>query len=99
MLSGYGNSLFAQLTLTREIQMEMQTCEHCDKDFPIEQTTIMDDCWFCLGCVAEFQKQFSACSHQWEPHTDSMGDAGQYCTNCSGFVRNVDMQFIAQPKP
>lgn len=73
---------------------DLQGCERCSKEFDIETMSMMDDCWFCESCVADFQKTFDACQHQWEPHTDTMGDAGQYCSKCTGFVRNEDMALV-----
>ncbi len=69
---------------------ELQGCEHCGKDFPLETMRMMSDCWYCEGCTAEFQKHFDVCAHSWSSHVDEMGDAGQYCEHCSGFVRNED---------
>lgn len=66
--------------------VDLQGCECCPREFPIETMTMMDDCWFCDSCTAEFRRTFDACEHQWEPHTDSMGDRGRYCVRCSGFV-------------
>lgn len=77
---------------------EMQGCERCAKEFPIQTMATMEDCWFCEACVAEFQQQFSICSHSWEPHIGTMGDSGQYCSRCTGFVRNEDMQFTKKPE-
>jgi hypothetical protein len=67
-------------------EIDMQGCERCAAELPIERMSMMDDCWFCPSCVADFRKQFDACEHQWEPHTDTMGDEGQYCSKCCGFV-------------
>jgi hypothetical protein len=69
---------------------ELQACEHCGNEFPIQTMRRMPDCWFCELCCADFQKQFDACDHKWSPHTDEMGDPGQYCEHCSGFVRDED---------
>lgn len=74
--------------------VELQACERCNTEAPIESCTMMDDAWFCEDCTAEFQKQFDACDHKWSPHTDSMGDVGQYCERCCGFVRNKDMPHV-----
>src|SRR6185312_7060519 len=64
--------------------IELQTCEHCQKDKDLSTMTRMDDCWFCAGCTAGFQKHFEACDHKWSPHIDSMGDEGQCCDRCTG---------------
>jgi hypothetical protein len=79
--------------------IDLQSCERCSKERPIETMTIMEDCWFCQECVDAFQKQFDACDHSWEPHTDVMGDAGQYCSKCTGFVRDEDMPVLFGAKP
>jgi hypothetical protein len=75
-------------------QVELQACEHCSKELPVETMEIMDDCWFCSGCTAEWRAIFDACEHRWEPHVDQMGDEGQYCTRCMGFVCNEDMPVL-----
>jgi hypothetical protein len=51
---------------------------------------MMEDCWFCESCTNEFREAFKICEHKWSPHTDVMGDPGQYCEHCSGFVRDED---------
>lgn len=76
--------------------IELQGCERCDKENPIQTMTMMDDCWFCQECVTDFQKHFDACDHKWSPHVDCMGDDGQYCERCSGFVRNEDMPLVTR---
>lgn len=73
---------------------EMQGCEHCSKEFPIETMSMMSDCWFCEGCTADFRAHFDACKHDWSPHHDEHGDAGQICSKCSGFVRDEDMVIL-----
>jgi hypothetical protein len=82
-------------------QIELQGCEHCGKDHNLETMRMMSDCWFCEDCTADFQKHFDACSHKWSPHVDEMGDPGQYCEHCSGFVRDEDFPALfgesAQP--
>jgi hypothetical protein len=70
--------------------IELQVCEACSKERPIETMTLMEGCWFCGPCVDDFQKTFDACDHSWSPHTDDMGDPGQVCSKCSGFVRDED---------
>lgn len=77
--------------------VELQGCEHCSKEFPIETMRRMSDCWFCESCTDEFQKNFDVCDHKWSPHTDEMGDHGSYCERCSGFVRDEDMPRVATP--
>jgi len=69
---------------------DLQGCESCDKELPIEQMTSMEDCWFCPGCVEAFQKEFDACDHRWKPHTSTMGEPGRVCERCSGFVADED---------
>lgn len=70
--------------------VEMQRCEACDADVPLETATLMEECWFCPACVAKFLETFRACQHEWEPHVDSMGDPGWYCCRCAGFVNAED---------
>ncbi len=71
-------------------EADLQQCEHCDNEFPIETMTSMEDCWFCERCVSAWRKEFDSCSHAWTPHVSVMGDEGRYCGNCSGFVANED---------
>lgn len=79
---------------------DMQACEHCTKEHPIETMTLMEDCWFCHDCTEDFQKHFDACEHQWSPYVDQMGDPGQVCERCSGFVRNDDFPpLFGRPAP
>lgn len=70
--------------------IELCTCEHCNKDRNITTMTIMEGCWFCKSCTDEFQATFDACDHKWSPHTNEMGEPGQYCERCIGFVANED---------
>ena len=79
--------------------IELQTCEHCSKDFNLESMRRMDDCWFCESCTADFQKHFDACDHKWSSHIDQMGDEGQYCERCTGFVRNEDFFALFAKNP
>ena len=62
------------------------TCESCGSAIPVDAAIGMEDCWFCPTCYAEFRAEFDACTHDWEPHTDSYGDPGRYCKRCTGFV-------------
>jgi hypothetical protein len=70
--------------------IELQGCERCGKEADLETMTRMEDGWMCQPCDGAFRKAFDACRHTWSPHTDQMGDEGQYCENCSGFVRDED---------
>jgi len=74
---------------------DLCTCEACQREFPIETMTLMSDNWFCEECTAEWRKHFDACDHSWTPETDEHGDPGQYCTKCSGFVRDEDAHLLA----
>ena len=65
---------------------EIQGCEHCQKEFPLETMRMMSDAWFCEPCTKEWQQIFDACQHKWTPHVDEMGDDGRYCERCTGFV-------------
>jgi hypothetical protein len=64
---------------------DLQGCEHCSKEFPIEDMTMMGDCWFCADCYADWKKTFDACEHKWEPDQDEFGEPGKYCEKCHGF--------------
>jgi hypothetical protein len=70
--------------------IELQACERCSKETSLESMSMMEDCWFCADCTADFQKHFDACDHKWSPHVGSMGDPGQYCERCTGFVADED---------
>ena len=65
-------------------EIDLQQCEHCSKSFPIETMTSMEDCWFCEGCVKEWQAHFDACEHEWRPYIDVMGDDCRICEKCNG---------------
>jgi uncharacterized Zn ribbon protein len=65
---------------------DLQGCEHCSKEFPIEDMTMMDDGWFCAECCAEWKAEFDACAHSWEPEESEFGEPGKYCGKCHGFV-------------
>jgi len=64
---------------------ETFTCEHCEKDLPIEQRVAHVDVYMCEGCTAGWRKEFEACRHDWEPYSAD-GEDGQYCRNCHHFV-------------
>ena len=66
--------------------IELQGCECCDQEKNLELMTRMSDGWFCEDCYANFKTHFDACDHKWVPEVDDMGDEGQYCEKCSGFV-------------
>jgi hypothetical protein len=80
-------------------EIEMQGCEHCSKEFPLEEMTRQADGWFCEGCYAEFKKHFDACDHIWEPEIDDMGDEGQYCAKCCGFVCDGNFEALFGKAP
>lgn len=67
---------------------DLQQCESCGKQGHISDYTIMEDCWFCSQCTADWQKHFDQCEHEWEsePHYSTMGDKGRICSKCHGFV-------------
>lgn len=66
--------------------IEVQACEHCQKEYPIEQVHTMEGCWICDGCYAEWKAEFDACDHDWAPDHDEFGEPGKACRKCSGFV-------------
>lgn len=74
--------------------IDLQQCEHCDKEFPIETMTSMEDCWFCGTCVDAWQKRFDACDHIWTPYTSTMSEPGRICERCSGFVADEDVASV-----
>lgn len=67
---------------------ELQGCEHCEKEFPLETMRMMSDAWFCEACTEEWQEIFDNCQHEWSPYVDAMGGDGRICERCSGFVAN-----------
>lgn len=70
--------------------VEMQGCEHCSKEFPLDQMTMMGDYWFCQGCETEWRAEFDACEHVWEGSFED-GVKGCYCPKCSGFLEQFEM--------
>ena len=70
--------------------VDLQQCEHCDKEFPVETMTMMEDDWICDGCYKEWRAEFDACNHVWKPHTSTMSEPGRICERCNGFVADED---------
>lgn len=75
--------------------VDLLGCERCGKERPIQQMTMQEDCWFCEPCYADFKAHFDKCEHAWEPYTNCYGESSQYCTNCTGLVRDEDMASVA----
>lgn len=76
-------------------ETDMQGCEHCDKELPIERMRMMGECWFCEGCTEEWQQLFDKCQHEWRSgEFDEHGEPGQYCAKCSGFVCDEDFPLL-----
>lgn len=71
--------------------IDLQQCEMCLKEFPIEEMSSMEDVWICGGCYAEWKKEFDTCEHDWKPHTSVMSEPGRICEKCSGFVADEDV--------
>jgi hypothetical protein len=69
------------MALTDEID---QGCEHCGKDFPIEDCHMMEDIWICDGCYREWKAIFDTCNHEWDSHTNQYGEPARYCHRCCG---------------
>jgi hypothetical protein len=76
-------------------EIELQGCEHCQKEFPIEEMTMMPDCWICQSCYDGWKQHHDKCQHSFVPHVAD-GDEGQYCERCCGFVRTGDFQWIIE---
>lgn len=70
--------------------IDMQGCESCGNQFPVESMQLMEDNWICEGCYGEWKKEFDTCDHRWKPHTNSMSEPGRICERCSGFVADED---------
>lgn len=66
--------------------IDLQQCESCSKEYPIESMQMMEDDWFCEGCYVAWKQEFDACEHRWSQHTSTMGEPGRYCSKCAGFV-------------
>lgn len=79
--------------------VDLQGCEACGTEHPIEDMHMMEDCWFCTKCTEEWRAGFAVCDHTWEPHVSTMGDEGQYCTKCAGFVANEDFASLGLTPP
>jgi ribosomal protein L37AE/L43A len=83
-----GDNIRSLLETTMSDILDLQACEVCGSKHPIENMTMMEDCWFCPKCVLDFKTGFDSCTHRWTPHTDTMGDSGWYCERCTGFVND-----------
>jgi hypothetical protein len=73
---------------------DLQGCESCGKEYPIESMQMMEDNWFCERCYVAWKQEFDACDHRWKPHTSSMSEPGRLCEKCSGFVADADAASI-----
>lgn len=69
---------------------DMQQCESCSKEYPIEAMQMMEDNWICEGCYVAWKQEFDACDHVWKPHTSTMSETGRICERCNGFVADED---------
>lgn len=76
--------------------VEMQGCEHCSAEVPIEDAVYSEGCYFCPKCYAEWKAHFDTCEHSWEPHYDEYGTPGRYCNKCCGFVADEKPPLTAQ---
>ena len=65
--------------------IDLQGCEHCAKDFTIENMTSMGDFWICQECYTDWKAEFDKCDHAWEPEDSEFGEPGRYCHKCCGF--------------
>ena len=67
---------------------EMQACEHCGSEVPLDDAVSSEGCWYCPKCFEEWRAEFDACEHDWdaEPYYGEHGDEGRLCKKCSGFV-------------
>jgi hypothetical protein len=74
--------------------IELQACESCEKEHPLDKMRMMEDCWFCEDCTNGFHSVFQVCDHKWSPYRRAMGDIGQYCDRCCGFVRDEDFPLL-----
>jgi len=73
---------------------DLQTCEHCGKSTDIEECHRHEDVWLCDSCDKEWREHFKKCDHNWTPHVNEMGEDGQYCTRCAGFVCDEDFPLL-----
>ena len=65
---------------------DMQQCETCPTSLPIEEMQAHGEVYLCPRCSADAVEAFHACTHNWEPGFDHMGDPGKQCHKCGGFV-------------
>lgn len=72
--------------------LDMQACEMCQKERPIEAMQLMEDDWICEDCYVAWKAEFDACDHVWKPHTSVMSEPGKICEKCSGFVADPETQ-------
>jgi hypothetical protein len=71
---------------TMSAVIELQGCECCGEEKNMQTMERMADGRICLDCYVGFKTNFDACDHEWRPDIDDMGDHGQCCLKCSGFV-------------
>ena len=79
---------------------ERVSCWWCNASVPVaEAFSELEGDWVCAKCRAEWVEHFQSCDHAWEPYIEpNYGDEGQYCTRCSGFVRNEDMPHVMRSR-
>lgn len=82
-------------------KIDLQTCEACGEEGPVENFCMHDDVWICESCDADFRNAFASCKHQWETetHINNMGEEGRICSKCNGFVRLEDFADVVGSDP
>lgn len=77
---------------TEMTEIDLQSCELCDKESPFDTMSSHGEIWICGECDAAFRAAFKSCEHDWDKKAayDANGDEGRYCNKCCGFVRTED---------
>lgn len=73
---------------------DMQRCETCPSDHPIEEMERHGEVWLCPKCSRDANEAFLACDHSWRPDFDEHGEPAQYCGKCGGMVPNDDFETV-----
>lgn len=73
---------------------DLQQCESCTKEYPIQSMQMMEDNWICEDCYVEWKAEFDSCAHRWKPHTGTMSEPGRICERCSGFMADEDAAIV-----
>lgn len=79
---------------------DMQTCETCPAEHPIDNMRCHGEVYLCPKCSGEAYEAFRTCAHNWRPETDAFGDAVQRCNKCGGDVPDDQFErIVGTPLP